>query len=259
MLLLALPLAADDARAAHSLRDAAQLRTDLVRSSMVQLAAPWLKPLRASRTPEALVPGDGALAGLVAAGVLANGAARSVAGSAPAGVLAVLPQPRDEQLRTPPPGREHEALVSQLSLFAPTPNGVRLLSDVSRSAQRAWQPAGVVRLIGQLLRSARELGETLVFEPSGEALWARIRSRFEGLLTRWWQIGALGGASAAEAFDLQCDRGTMSRNDLDNGRVVVLVTFRPAGSIERIRVALALTEDGRVGLEAADAVLEATP
>lgn len=259
MLLLALPLAAADARAAHSLRDVGRLRTGLLQSSMVQIAAPWLQPLRASRTPAGLVPGDGALAGLIAAGVLAQGAARTVAGSAPAGVLAVLPQPRDEHLRTPPPGREHEALGSQLSLFAPTPNGVRLLSDVSRSAQRGWQPAGVVRLIGQLLRSARELGETLVFEPSGEALWTRVRSRFQELLTRWWQIGALRGATAAEAFDLQCDRGTMSQADLDHGRVVVLLSFQPQLSIERIRVALALAEDGRIGLEPADAVLETQP
>ena len=223
---------------------------------MVQLATPWLRPTHATRTPEGLLPGDGALAGLVAAGVLSRGAARTVAGAAPVGVHAVFPQPADEELRTPPPEREATALVSRFSLFAPTPDGVRLLSDLSRSALPEWRHAGVVRLLGQLLRTARQVGETLVFEPSGEALWARVRSRFEDMLTRYWQAGALRGATAAEAFSVICDRSVMSQNDLDNGRVIVLVSFVPQLSIERLRVALSLAEDGSVSLADAAALDE---
>ncbi len=243
MLLLATPLPTADSRAARQLADAVTLR-----SSMVQLATPWLRPTRAARAPEGLLPGDGALAGLVAAGVLSRGAARTVAGAAPIGVHAVFPQPGDEELRTPTPEREARSLVSRFSLFAPTPDGVRLLSDLSCSALSEWRHAGVVRLLGQLLRTARQVGETLVFESSGEALWTRVRSRFEDMLTRYWQAGALRGTSAAEAFSVQCDRSVMSQNDLDNGRVVVLISFAPQLSIERLRVALSLAEDGSVSL-----------
>ena len=251
MLLLAAPLAAADSRAARQPAEAITLR-----SSMVQLAMPWLKPSHALRAPEGLVPGDGALAGLVAAGVLSRGAARTVAGAAPAGVQAVFPQAPDEELRTPAPQREAQAWLNRFSLFAPTHDGVRLLSDRSCSAQRAWQPAGVVRLLGQLLRTARQVGESVVFDAAGETLWTQLRSRFEDLLTRYWQAGALRGSSAAEAFSVSCDRSVMSQNDIDNGRVVVLVSFQPQLSIERLRVALALAEDGNVQWTDADAAAE---
>jgi hypothetical protein len=251
MLLLAAPLAARDARAARQPAEAITLR-----SSMLQIALPWLQPARAPRAPEGLLPADGVLAGLVAAGVLARGAARSVAGAAPVGIAAVSPQPPDEELRTPSAGREAQAWVSRFSLFAPTPDGVRLLSDLSASALPEWRHAGVVRLLGQLLRSARQVGESLVFEPSGEALWARVRSRFEELLTRYWLAGALRGSSAEQAFSVQCDRGVMSQNDIDNGRVVVLIGFQPQLGIERLRVALALAEDGSVQWSDAEAVAE---
>lgn len=254
MLLLAAPLPAADARAARDLGAAVS-----VRSSMVQLATPWLRPLRALRVPGGVLPGDGALAGLVASKVLAQGAARTAAGSAPAGVLSVWPMPPDEELRTPDESRESTALVSRFSLFAPTPDGVRLLSDRSTSALREWRHAGVVRLLGQLLRTARQVGETLAFEASGEALWARVRSRFEDLLERYWRAGALRGASAAEAFSVLCDRSVMSQSDLDNGRVIVIVGFTPQLPVERIRVSLALAEDGSVNLADADQLSEATP
>jgi hypothetical protein len=254
MLLLAAPLAAPDSHAARHIADAITMR-----SSMLQIAMPWLQPVRAPRTPEGLVPGDGALAGLVAAAVLSRGAARTVAGAAPADVFAVTPQPPDEELRTPAPEREDAALVSRFSLFAPTPKGVRLLSDRSCSALREWRDAGVVRLLGQLLRTARQVGETLIFEPSGEALWTTVRSRFEDMLGRYWQAGALRGATSAEAFSVVCDRSVMSQNDLDNGRVVVLICFAPQASIERLRVTLSLAEDGSVALNDAAELDEVTP
>ena len=253
MLLLAAPLAAADSRAARHIADAITLR-----SSMVQIAMPWLRPVRATRTPEGLVPADGALAGLVASAVLSRGAARTVAGAAPAGVLAVIPQPPDEELRTPTPEREDAALVSRFSLFAPTPNGVRLLSDRSCSGLREWRDAGVVRLLGQLLRTARQVGETLVFEPSGEALWTALRSRFADMLSRYCQAGALRGTTPAEAFSVVCDRSVMSQNDLDNGRVVVRISFAPQASIERLRVTLSLAEDGSVALDDAAELDEVT-
>jgi uncharacterized protein len=238
MLLLAAPLAARDTLAE---RQPAAAVTQ--RASMLQVATPWLRPLRPARTPEGLLPPDGALAGIVAGSVLRRGAARTAAGTAPVGVLAVHPTPPDTELNTPEPPPP-DALVSRFAFFAPTPDGVRLRADRSASAQTAWREAGTVRLLGQLLRTARQVGETMVFEPSGEALWARVRSRFEQVLERYWRAGALRGATPDQAFEVRCDRSVMTQQDLDQGRVVVVLSFRPQAGIEHIRVALALAEDG---------------
>lgn len=255
MLLLTLPLSTRESRAARQ-----PLAGLTQRSSMLQLATPWLRPTRDARTAEGLLPPDGTLAGLVAATVLARGAASSAAGRAPLGVLAVEPQPADELMQrhaTALPG--DDTLLARCALFGPTPDGVRLLSDRSASAVRGWEQAGVVRLLGQLLRTARQAGETLVFEASGERLWARIRGRFEDMLARFWAAGALRGATAAEAFAVHCDRSVMSQGDIDAGRVVVWVEFTPQLAIERVRVALALAEDGSVQWTDAPRLAEATP
>lgn len=259
MLLLALPLAAPRAGAARD--PVATLNQEPpLRSSMLQLATPWLRPTREQRVAEGLLPPDGALAGLVAARVLARGAAATAAGQAPLGVLGVTPAPSDELLRRfADSDDQRDTLLTRCALFGSTPDGVRLLSDRSTSRRSGWSHAGVVRLLGQLLRTARRVGETLVFEPSGEALWTATRSRFEDMLTRFWQAGALRGASAAEAFSVRCDRTVMSQADIDNGRVVVLIDFMPQLAIARLRVALALAEDGGVQWTDADPVAELTP
>jgi len=57
-------------------------------------------------------------------------------------------------------------------------------------------------------------------------------------MTRLWGLGALDGASPAEAFDVHCDRTTMTQNDIDNGRIVAVVSFQAAASIELITVTL---------------------
>jgi hypothetical protein len=255
MLLLAAPLATPDARAA---RDSARAVT--VRGSQLQIATPWFVPTREARTPEGLLPPDGALAGLVAATVLARGAARTAAGRAPLGVLDVSPALPDGTLRTAELRPDDDgALLHRFAVFGPTADGIRLLSDRSASRVDGWRHAGVVRLLGQLLRTARQVGETLVFEPSGEALWTRVRGRFEDLLTCYWEAGALRGATPELAFGVQCDRGTTSQNDLDHGRVVVVIDFVPQLAIERLRVTLALAEDGSVQWTDGAALAEVSP
>ena len=47
-----------------------------------------------------------------------------------------------------------------------------------------------------------------------------------------------------EAFSVRCDASTMTQNDLDNGRLIALVTFTAAATIELIRVTLALETSG---------------
>jgi len=254
MLLLAIPLPGDRALAARSLFDAVT-----VDSAFVQLAYPWLRSTLPPRVPEGLIAPDGALAGLVAGGALSQGAFRSVAGRRPVSTFNVEPIPPADELRTPRPGFEHRAWSSRLALFGPTLRGIELLSDRTSTRNASWRQAGVGRLMGQLLRLARRVGEELAFEASGEALWTRIRERFEDLLTALWQLGALKGASPAQAFDVRCGRDVMTQSDLDAGRVICVVSFTPALAIDRIRVHLALAEDGSVVWSDDTAQVEALP
>jgi phage tail sheath protein FI len=101
--------------------------------------------------------------------------------------------------------------------------------------------------MGQLLREARLIGEAFAFDTNGPALWRAVARNFEGLLTAWWQQGALRGESPKQAFDVRCGLAVMNQNDLDNGRLICRVAFWPALSIERLQVDLLLREAAGVG------------
>jgi phage tail sheath protein FI len=143
-------------------------------------------------------------------------------------------------------------MAERVSTLGQTPRGLVLLSDVTTSLDEGYRPACVNRLVTALVRAARRVGEDLVFEPSGEVLWGRIRERLQRLLAGLFQDGALRGATPTEAFQVRCDRSTMSQNDLDAGRVIVTVQFQASLPIERITVALGLHEGGQVSVLSSD-------
>jgi hypothetical protein len=250
--LLALPL---PARSARNGRDARQALAGL-NGSFLQVAYPWFKQVVPPRTAQGLVAPDGALAGLIASTALSTGAFRTAAGRVPVGVYDVEPLPPPRELQTPEPDLDAGAWAARLSLFAPRLDRIELLSDRTLSERSGWRNASVGRLMGQLLRLARRTGEAFSFEAAGDALFARIRGRFEDLLTQLWQRGALSGARPGEAFTVRCDRTLMTQNDLDNGRVICAIEFAPAYSIERLRVELWLGESGSVGWRETDEIPE---
>ncbi|HEY2290954.1 MAG TPA: phage tail sheath protein [Thermoanaerobaculia bacterium] len=234
-------------------REEAEIDPDVLsfRTAFVQLAYPWLRTPGSQGLPEELESPDGALAGLLARSALARGAFRSAAGLALVEASALAPELRRDQ--TERIGDDGLALIDRVSLFGPTPSGLRLLSDVTASADPSYRQAGVSRLVSTLVRAARRLGEDSTFEPSGEALWARLQDRASTLLRALWDRGALRGATPEEAFEVRCDRSTMSQQDIDQGRVIARVRFEAAAPVEAITVVLARDEGGQVSLESPEA------
>ena len=215
-----------------------------IASAFVQLAWPWLSTRTAQDLPEGLEPPDGALAGLIAAGALARGTHASVAGDTS------LPALRDLQSAVPLPGwgagpqSPSAQLAERVCLFTQQAGGWALQSDVTTTVDAAWRSGGVSRLMATLLRAARLRGQSVLFDGNGPETWTRLERSLEELLKGFWRVGALAGATPAEAFSVRCDRSTMTRNDIDNGRLVTEITVLPAHSIERITVVLALTAAG---------------
>ena len=211
-------------------------------SAFVQLAYPWLSARTSVDLPQLLEPPDGALAGSIAAGALARGTFRSVAGTQLPTVTKTDPEVSWGLAVDTPWTR----LAERVCLIARQPDGWALQSDVTTSPDQAWRAGGVSRMLASLVRAARATGETDLFDANGPALWTRVRRHLEALLTAYWQEGGLGGASPDEAFEVRCDRTTMTQHDLDAGRVVAKITVLPVAAIERITVVLALTTAGPV-------------
>ena len=193
-------------------------------SAFLQVAAPWLRTPEAAALPGTLIAPDGVLAGLLASHTLQLGTFRSAAGR-------IVPSIEDLEATKPPPSA---------TFLARAPRGIELAADSTTSADPSWRIAAVSRLMALLVRAARRLGHSALFEPSGEMLWRDLEMQISILLSSIHAAGGLAGRSAAEGFSVRCDRSTMTQADIDNGRLIAAVSFSPALPSERIAVTLPL-------------------
>ena len=220
-----------------------------ISSAFLQLAYPWLKTTSSSVLLEGLESPDGALTGILARNALTRGTFASAVKVIPAEVFDVsdiLPAQETTVLSTPPSWGDNsfKPLIERISLFGFTPAGLALLSDVTTFAGESYRPGRVHRLVAVILRASRRLGEQIVFKANGPRLWAQVEAFLRQLMTTLWQLNALDGATISDAFSVRCDSSTMTQNDLDNGRLVALVSFNAASTIELIRVTMALETSG---------------
>lgn len=66
-----------------------------------------------------------------------------------------------------------------------------------------------------------------VFEPNDEPLWAQIRLAAGVFMQNLFRQGAFQGSKASDAYDVRCDASTTTQNDINLGRVNVIVSFAP--------------------------------
>ena len=129
-------------------------------------------------------------------------------------------------------------------------DGVRLTGARTLSRQRLLRQLNVARLMTVIRLTLEWEMSWAVFEPNNRELWAEVRRSVSDYLDRLHRAGALAGATPAESFFVQCDETTMTRTDLDNGRLVALVGVAPSEPIEYIVLRLALDGVATVQLEA---------
>ena len=110
--------------------------------------------------------------------------------------------------------------------------GIRIWGARTCSSNTLWKYVNVRRLFIYLEESIEESTQWVVFEPNGEKLWARMRQTITQFLTRVWKDGALMGTTPEEAFFVKCDRTTMTQDDIDNGRLIVLIGVAPVKPAE---------------------------
>ncbi|HET9638527.1 MAG TPA: hypothetical protein VFP12_04900 [Allosphingosinicella sp.] len=248
MLLSAFPLPllgeferAEESRPLAILHGEGLFAEGLIDNPRLQLAYPWVRTAASLNMPEGVQSPEGLLAGIVARTSLADGAFRSIAGREARSVRGLKPEIGESDLGR---GIEGEAdwLGERLCLIANKRGRPEWLSDATLARERKWRTGGVSRLMGIVLRAARHFGDELMFEPSGPALWARIRGTVESFLDGLWRRGALDGASRDQAFRVECGETSMTAADVDSGRVIARIGFTAAYPIQHISVSLLLLE-----------------
>jgi phage tail sheath protein FI len=81
-----------------------------------------------------------------------------------------------------------------------------------------YRYVSVRRFLIMLEQSVKNTLQQFVFEPNDANTWTKVRSLTENFCYTLWRAGALQGAKAEQAFNIQCGLGTtMTAQDILNG------------------------------------------
>ena len=107
-------------------------------------------------------------------------------------------------------------------IFGPICWGARTLAGADQLADD-YKYVPVRRLALFLEESLFRGTQWVVFEPNDEALWAQIRLNIGAFMQDLFRQGAFQGTTPQQAFFVKVDRTTMTQNDIDNGRLIVII------------------------------------
>ena len=116
-------------------------------------------------------------------------------------------------------------VTGQVVWGARTLRGSDLLSD-------DYKYLPVRRLALYIEESVYRGTQWVVFEPNDERLWARVKDTIRLFLRTQWREGALMGTTEDQAFQIACDRTTMTQDDILNGRLICVIGIAPVRPAE---------------------------
>jgi phage tail sheath protein FI len=117
--------------------------------------------------------------------------------------------------------------VNVIRDFRSAGRGIRVWGARTMASDATWRYINVRRLFIFVEQSIDRGTQWVVFEPNSEPTWKAIRRTITNFLATVWRTGALMGTREDEAFFVKCDRTTMTQDDIDNGRLIVLVGIAP--------------------------------
>lgn len=186
---------------------------------------PWIKVYDPLTRLNKLVPAGGHMAGIYARSDTERGVHKAPANEVVRGAVGLeFSITKGEQDILNPKG------VNCIRAFPG--RGIRIWGARTLSSDALWKYINVRRLFLFLEESIDEGTQWVVFEPNHENLWARVKQSITQFLTRVWKDGALMGTTPEEAFFVKCDRTTMTQDDIDSGRLIVLIGVAPVKPAE---------------------------
>ena len=119
--------------------------------------------------------------------------------------------------------------VNCLRFFAGA--GIKVWGARTLSSNPSWKYINTRRFFNMVEKSIEQATQWTVFEPNDPGLWGQIVRDVSAFLTTQWRLGALFGASPAEAFFVKCDAENNTQETRDLGQLHVdvgMATVKPA-------------------------------
>ena len=110
--------------------------------------------------------------------------------------------------------------------------GIRIWGARTASSKPLWKYINVRRLFIYLEESIKANTNWVVFEPNDANLWSRVKRTIEVFLEGVWRTGALVGGSPGDAFFVDIGPNTMTKDDIDNGRMICVIGVAPVKPAE---------------------------
>jgi phage tail sheath protein FI len=107
-----------------------------------------------------------------------------------------------------------------------------------------WKYVNVRRLFIFIEQSIERSTQWVVFEDNDSTLWAQVRRSVSSFLTTLWMDGMLMGAKKEDAYFVKCDNTTMTQNDIDNGRLIMIIGIAPVKPAEFVIFQIGQWEGG---------------
>jgi phage tail sheath protein FI len=211
--------------------DEIQRQRNLYDSKYAALYYPWIRVFDPLSKKRINVPPSGAICGIYARSDIERGVHKAPANEVVRGALGL--EEFDGVKRIITKGQQDILNPKGVNCIRAFPGrGIRVWGARTISSDTLWKYINVRRLFLFLEESIDEGTQWVVFEPNDEKLWARVRQTITQFLTRVWKDGALMGTTAEEAFFVKCDRTTMTQDDIDNGRLIVIIGVAPVKPAE---------------------------
>lgn len=105
--------------------------------------------------------------------------------------------------------------------------GARTMAGFDNSGENDYKYVPVRRMALFIKESLYRGLHFAIFEPNDDRLWASIRLAAGAFMQNLFRQGAFQGSKATEAYDVRCDATTTTQNDINLGRVNVIVAFAP--------------------------------
>lgn len=180
------------------------------------------------RVASTVVPIDPA--GTVA-GIMSRTDTRRGVWKAPAGLEASIigATGLEHRIADPENGVTNPQAINTLRVFAGGAViwGARTMRGFDNSGENDYKYVPVRRTALFIEESLYRGLQFAIFEPNDEPLWAQIRLAAGAFMQNLFRQGAFQGSKASDAYDVACDASTTTQNDINLGRVNVIVSFAP--------------------------------
>jgi phage tail sheath protein FI len=206
-----------------------------IESKYAAVYIPWIWVSDPFTRTTILVPPGGHVAGIYARSDIQRGVHKAPANEVVRGATSLqLQLTKEQQTILNPRG---------INIIRSFPGrGIVVYGARTISRDPNWKYINVRRLSLFIEKSIQRSTQSFVFEPNSETLWSRVIATITIFLSQLRKNGALMGKTDEEAFFVKCDRTTMTQDDIDNGRLIVIVGFAPVQTAEFVIFRIAQTK-----------------